>query len=220
MNVGFEDPELGTSILKDGGTIQDTKSAMVLEDMIGQFLYNSNSKGDDNKNSGDAPAATEGNNDYLRQVVDQELLPYVQVKYAGALVLGRYYKDATPAQRDAYFAAFREYLKQAYGQALAMYHGQTYQIAPEQPLGDATIVPIRVTIIDPNGRPPVRLDFQWRKNSQTGNWQAYDMIAEGVSMITTKQNEWSDLLRQKGIDGLTEQLKSIARQPITLDQKQ
>lgn len=71
------------------------------------------------------------NPDYLRTIVDQELLPYVQVKYAGALVLGQYYKSATPAQRDAYFAAFREYLKQAYGQALAMYHGQTYQIAPE-----------------------------------------------------------------------------------------
>jgi phospholipid transport system substrate-binding protein len=159
------------------------------------------------------------NPDHLRDVVDQELLPYVQVKYAGALVLGRYYKEATPAQREAYFAAFREYLKQAYGQALAMYHGQTYQIAPEKPLGDATIVPIRVTIIDPNGRPPVRLDFQWRKNTQSGNWQAYDMIAEGVSMITTKQNEWSDLLRTKGIDGLTEQLKSISKQKITLDEK-
>lgn len=156
------------------------------------------------------------NPDYLRTIVDQELLPYVQVKYAGALVLGQYYKSATPAQRDAYFAAFREYLKQAYGQALAMYHGQTYQIAPEQPLGDKTIVPIRVTIIDPNGRPPVRLDFQWRKNSQTGNWQAYDMIAEGVSMITTKQNEWGTLLRTKGIDGLTAQLKSISQQKITL----
>ena len=63
LNVGFEDPELGTSILKDGGTIQDTKSAMVLEDMIGQFLYNSNSKGDDNKNSGDASVPTEGHNE-------------------------------------------------------------------------------------------------------------------------------------------------------------
>lgn len=159
------------------------------------------------------------NPDYLRQVVDQELLPYVQIKYAGALVLGRYYRDATPAQREAYFAAFREYLKQAYGQALALYHGQTYQIAPEHPLGSADIVTIRVTIIDPNGRPPVRLDFQWRKNSQTGNWQAYDMIAEGVSMITTKQNEWSDLLRTKGIDGLTARLKEISQQPITLDDK-
>ena len=39
LNVGFEDPEMGTAILKDGGTIQDTKSAMVLEDLIGQFLY-------------------------------------------------------------------------------------------------------------------------------------------------------------------------------------
>lgn len=67
------------------------------------------------------------NPNYLRDIVDQELLPYVQVKYAGALVLGRYYKEATPAQREAYFAAFREYLKQAYGQALAMYHGQTLE---------------------------------------------------------------------------------------------
>ncbi|MEL4016265.1 phospholipid-binding protein MlaC [Dryocola clanedunensis] len=159
------------------------------------------------------------NPNYLRDIVGQELLPYVQIKYAGALVLGRYYKDATPAQRDAYFKAFEEYLKQAYGQALAMYNGQSYQIAPEQPLGDATIIPIRVTIIDPNGRPPVRLDFQWRKNSQTGNWQAFDMIAEGVSMITTKQNEWSDILRTKGIDGLTAQLKSISQQPITLENK-
>lgn len=156
---------------------------------------------------------------YLRSVVHQELMPFVQVKYAGALVLGRYYKDATPAQRDAYFSAFSDYLAQAYGQALALYNGQTYQIAPEQPVGDASIVAIRVTINDPNGRPPVRLDFQWRKNSRTGEWQAYDMIAEGVSMITTKQNEWSDILRQKGIDGLTERLKSYAKQPIVLDNK-
>lgn len=157
---------------------------------------------------------------YLRQIVREELLPYVQIKYAGALVLGRYYKQSTPQQRDAYFKAFGDYLAQAYGQALALYNGQTYQIAPEQPLGDANIIAIRVTINDPNGRPPVRLDFQWRKNSVNGNWQAYDMIAEGVSMITTKQNEWSDILRQQGIDGLTRRLQSAAVQPISLDKKQ
>lgn len=160
------------------------------------------------------------NPNYLRDIVREELLPYVQIKYAGALVLGRYYREATPAQRDAYFAAFGDYLAQAYGQALALYHGQTYQIQPAQPIGDANIVAIRVTIIDPNGRPPVRLDFQWRKNTRTGDWQAYDMVAEGISMITTKQNEWSDLLRTKGIDGLTAQLKNAAAQPITLDKQQ
>ncbi|MEI7070640.1 phospholipid-binding protein MlaC [Pectobacterium versatile] len=159
------------------------------------------------------------NPDYLRTVVREELLPYVQVRYAGALVLGRYYKDATPAQRDAYFKAFEAYLEQAYGQALAMYNGQTYQIVSGQLLGNTDIVSIRVNIVDNGGRPPVRLDFQWRKNSKTGNWQAFDMIAEGVSMITTKQNEWAAVLRQNGVDGLTKQLESSAKQTITLDQK-
>lgn len=61
LNVGFDDPELGTAMLKDGSTLQDTKSAMVLEDLIGQFLYNS--KGSDNKTSGDAPEPAASNND-------------------------------------------------------------------------------------------------------------------------------------------------------------
>ncbi|MBV8042254.1 outer membrane lipid asymmetry maintenance protein MlaD [Pluralibacter sp.] len=61
LNVGFDDPEMGTSMLKDGSTIQDTKSAMVLEDLIGQFLYSS--KGSDNQNSGDAKMPDKGHTD-------------------------------------------------------------------------------------------------------------------------------------------------------------
>lgn len=159
------------------------------------------------------------NPDYLRMVVHEELMPYVQIKYTGALVLGSYYSSTTPSQRDAYFQAIEAYLEQAYGQVLAMYHGQQYQIMPEQPLGDRNMVAIRVMIINPQGRPPVRLDFQWRKNSKTGYWQAYDMITEGVSLIATKQNEWANILRTKGIEGLTQELLSSAKKNITLENK-
>ncbi|KFX03497.1 organic solvent ABC transporter [Pectobacterium betavasculorum] len=48
LNIGFEDEDMGTTILKDGGVIQDTKSAMVLEDLIGQFLYKSGGNSEDN----------------------------------------------------------------------------------------------------------------------------------------------------------------------------
>lgn len=53
LNVGFEDPDMGTAILKDGDTIQDTKSAIVLEDLVGQFLYKS-----DSAKPGDVAAGT------------------------------------------------------------------------------------------------------------------------------------------------------------------
>jgi len=58
LNIGFEDPDMGTTILKDGGSIQDTKSALVLEDLIGQFLYKSGGDKDKSEaNTGDAQAA-------------------------------------------------------------------------------------------------------------------------------------------------------------------
>ncbi|WON76547.1 outer membrane lipid asymmetry maintenance protein MlaD [Serratia sp. UGAL515B_01] len=56
LNIGFEDPDMGTSLLKEGGTIQDTKSAMVLEDLIGQFLYKSGEQGGADK-TGDSTTA-------------------------------------------------------------------------------------------------------------------------------------------------------------------
>ena len=37
LTMGFDDGE--SAMLKEGSQIQDTKSAMVLEDLIGQFLY-------------------------------------------------------------------------------------------------------------------------------------------------------------------------------------
>lgn len=164
-------------------------------------------------------AKVKQNPEYLREIVSHELMPYVQVKYAGALVLGPYYKEATPEQREAFFQAFTAYLTQAYSQALTLYHGQTYQIEPARPLNDLNTTGIRTMIVDPSGRPPVRLDFQWRKNSRTGQWRAYDMIVEGVSMITTKQNEWSDLLRKKGVPGLIDLLKVSAERPIKIEDK-
>ena len=41
LNLGFEDPTMGTRILKDGDTLHDTKSALVHEDLIGQFMNKS-----------------------------------------------------------------------------------------------------------------------------------------------------------------------------------
>ncbi|MDR0218374.1 MAG: outer membrane lipid asymmetry maintenance protein MlaD [Enterobacteriaceae bacterium] len=53
LNVGFYDPDMGITILKDGDRVEDTKPAMVLEDLIGQFLYKSG--GETQASSSEAP---------------------------------------------------------------------------------------------------------------------------------------------------------------------
>ena len=153
---------------------------------------------------------------YLRTIVRNDLLPYVQVNYAGSLVLGSHFKSTTPEQREKFFKAFSDFIEQAYAQVLTAYTDQNIQIEPAKEVGDKNLVSIRVNIMQNGGQAPIKLDFKWRKNSTTGEWQAYDMVAEGVSMVVTKQNEWSGILRQQGIDALTAQIQKSAAAPVTL----
>lgn len=153
---------------------------------------------------------------YLRTIVRNDLMPHIHVKYAGQLVLGKNLSTATDAQKEAFFSAFGQFIEQAYAQVLTQYSDQKVEIESEKPVGDKTIVSIRVNVLQSGSAQPIKLDFKWRKNSRTGEWQAYDMAAEGVSMVVTKQNEWSSILRQKGIDALTAQVAQSAKQPIVL----
>ncbi|VFP82974.1 phospholipid-binding protein MlaC [Candidatus Erwinia haradaeae] len=154
---------------------------------------------------------------YLHTIIQEELMPYIHVKYAAALVLGHYYNNTTKTQRDKYYHAFSIYLSHVTTQMLSVYQGQAYKITPEKPISGEKVVTIRITILNSYGGSPIRLDFQWRKNSVNGRWQAYDILTEGVSIISTKQNEWSDILRKKGIDGLIQTLQSYTNPSITFN---
>lgn len=159
------------------------------------------------------------NPEYLRTIVRNDLMPHVHVKYAGQLVLGKSLSSANEAQREKFFDVFGQFIEQSYAQVLTQYSDQKVEIESEKPTDGKSIVTIRVNVISANNAPPIKLDFKWRKNSRTGEWQAYDMAAENVSMVATKQNEWSSILRQQGIDTLTAQVAQSAKQPITLSKK-
>ncbi|QIM68947.1 phospholipid-binding protein MlaC [Basfia succiniciproducens] len=154
---------------------------------------------------------------YLKNIVRQDLMPYVHVNYAGSLVLGQYFKSTTPAQREQFFAAFDQFIVQAYAQALTMYSNQDIQVQPQQTVSDSQ-ASVRVKLLQ-KGQEPLNLNFQWRKNSKTGKWQVYDMTAEGVSMVDTKKQEWSSILRKNGIDALTAQVQRAAAVPVSLGKK-
>lgn len=156
------------------------------------------------------------NPNYLRTIVRNDLMPYIHVNYAGSLVLGSYFQSTTPEQRAKFFTVFGDFIEQSYAQVLTMYHDQKVIIEPEKSLDDKTIVKIRVTVIQNSNQPPIKLDFSWRKNTKTGEWQAYDMAAEGVSMVATKQQEWASMLRNQGLGVLIARIQKSVSQPITL----
>jgi len=152
---------------------------------------------------------------YLKTIVRQDLMPYVHVKYAGSKILGQNYKTVTQEERDRYFAVLDKYIEQVYAQVLTMYSDQSIQIGKMKE-ESASLAIVNVKVAQPNNQPPLNVDFYWYKNSKTGQWQVYDMTAGGASMVNTKQQEWSPIIRKQGLDALTTQLQKSADTPIML----
>lgn len=149
----------------------------------------------------------------LRVVVAEQLAPAINHKYAAAMVLGPYYRTSTADQREKFYASFEKYLIATYAGILTLYDDQQVVFEPAYAIDGQKIVVVKTRVLD-EGKPDIRIDFKLRKNSKTGEWSAYDMIAEGVSVLDSKRAELQNLIRQQGIESVTQLLLEKAEKPI------
>ncbi|WP_194439466.1 phospholipid-binding protein MlaC [Vibrio fluminensis] len=157
---------------------------------------------------------------HLKVIVDEELMPYVNYKYAALKVLGPNVKKAKKADVVKFMEAFRGYLIASYAQVLTQYTDQELLFEPEKKVDPSkTITTVKVDIIDAP-RPNIKLEFKLRKDKRSGEWQVFDMIAEGISLLSSKQSEWNGKLRQDGVLAVAADLERLAAQPIRFEAKQ
>ncbi|WP_394496970.1 MlaC/ttg2D family ABC transporter substrate-binding protein [Shewanella sp. ENK2] len=153
---------------------------------------------------------------HLKVIVREELMPYVDYKYAAYKVMGQYLRDTTPEQRERFVDAFEGYLVATYAQAFTEYTGQKVQFSPASEFENEKFVDVNVQIIE-DGRPPIKVMFKARR-LKDDSWKAFDLVAEGVSLLASKQSEITNLIRQKGVDSVIEMLKEKTQQEINYKQ--
>ncbi len=149
--------------------------------------------------------------DLMRDIVEEELMPSIDYQYASFKILGKHLNKTTAEQRVKFITAMRAYLVRTYANALAQYHNQKVLFEPEVELKDnVKSASVDVKIVD-TGKPDINITFQMRKDSKSQEWKAYDMIVEGISLISTKQSEFNRKISDLGLDQVTLELASIAK---------
>ena len=154
----------------------------------------------------------------LRKVMEEELLPYIDYRFSAFKVLGKYANKVPREKLLEFVSVFREYLITSYAVALGYYDDQLVEFAPAVDFEGRSDVTVRAVIKD-GERPEIKLAFKVRKDRQSDQWQVYDMVAEGISLLTNKRTEFESILRQDGIDKVIELMRKSIAEPIKLNDK-
>ncbi|MFZ5503343.1 MAG: MlaC/ttg2D family ABC transporter substrate-binding protein [Pseudomonadota bacterium] len=153
-----------------------------------------------------------GDQKKILDLVDAKILPRFDFSRMTQLAVGKYWRRATPVQRDALIVEFRNMLVRTYAKAFAVYNDQTVEVMPLKVAAGATDVTVKTSINKPGGK-GVAVDYEMRKMAD--DWKVYDVSIEGVSMVMNYRSTFAGEIDQGGIDGL---IKTLSERNASADE--
>ena len=151
-----------------------------------------------------------GNQAKVKQLIETKLAPHFDFARMTALAVGRNWRNANPEQQPQLTDQFRTLLVRTYSGALTGYRDNTMDYKPLRMNAGDTEVIVRTEVRRP-GQAPVQIDYNMTKTPE--GWKAYDVVVAGVSLVTNYRDEFSDIVRTSGIDGLTKALDTKNKGP-------
>ena len=148
----------------------------------------------------------ESNPDHLRVIIEQELMPHIDHKFAAFKVLGKQFRSVPKDKIPEFVGEFKQYLISNFAVALASYGGQELLFEPIKNTENQKSMTIKA-IIKEAGNPDIHISFKLRKNKRTQEWKTYDLVAEGISLLSSKQSEFASIIRQQGIQAVIDVMK-------------
>ena len=214
----FAQDEVQADKLSEDKTQQSTNTTRIYIDKKDPYLMIKTVASKTFKRFADEQQAIRANPNILKNIVREELMPYINYKYSAFKVIGKHLKKTTAEERKNFVPVFRDYLVTSYAQVFTLYDSQPVEFSPARNFSDKKIVAVNTRVIM-QGRDNIDVSFKVRKDRKSDDWKAFDMIAEGVSLLDSKQAELGGVIRQKGLPYVTELLKKKSQRDIVFKNK-
>ena len=144
-----------------------------------------------------------GNKDKIYQLAEEKILPNFDFEKVARLVLGRAWRSASDDQKQRFIIEFRTLLLKTYAVALSKYKNQKIEFKPTRMSDSDEIVIVKSEIIQSVAQ-PIRVNYALSKS--TGKWLVFDIVIEGVSLVTNYRSQFSSVIKKNGMDTLIKRL--------------
>lgn len=143
-------------------------------------------------------ADLEAHPEKIYPLIQATVLPHFDFRRMTQSAVGRFWPRASETQQGELVNQFRELLVRTYATALLGYSDQNIEYLPlRNPDGAAVMVSTRISS---SGAPAVPIDYRLRLDGE--KWLVYDVVIDGVSLVTNYRSSFATQIQRGGVDGL------------------
>jgi phospholipid transport system substrate-binding protein len=141
-------------------------------------------------------------------VVEEIVMPSVDLERVSRLVLGKHWGLATPTQRERFKREFGTHLLRTYAIGVVDYMllsdklGTEISYLPPKVNGDKSLATVRTKV----GRSVMQVRIDYRLHRSDQSWKVYDVLVEGVSTVQIYRSSFIAETNKHGIDHLTDRI--------------
>lgn len=144
-----------------------------------------------------------GNQKRVLDLVEAKILPYIDFQRMTSLAAGRFWRDATPEQKNQLTNEFRSLLVYTYSGAISQIKDQKLEFKPMRSEAGDTEVEVRSQVVQPRGEP---LQLNYRLEKVGSGWKIYDVNVLGAWLVETYKGNFAAEISKGGFDGLIKTL--------------
>ena len=116
--------------------------------------------------------------------------------------LGAQWNHLNETQREQFVDLFRQLLARSYTGTIEGYSGERFQYLNEHNEGEYSEV--RTKLLSRKGEIPIN----YRLLRMSGDWQVYDIVVDGISMVSNYRAQFTKIIRSSSYEELVQKLQN------------
>jgi len=131
----------------------------------------------------------------LTQFVNDLIKPLTDFNLISSLVLGKSWKLASPDEQERFTTEFQTLLIRTYSRAFVEFKGWEIRFLPLHLEANIKKVVVKTEVLQ-SSAPPISVNYRMLQTD--GDWKVYDIMIEGVSLVTNYRSSFNSEIQSRG----------------------
>ncbi len=141
----------------------------------------------------------------INTLINETIIPIVDLNSMGKLILGKYWKKASDEQRIKFVAEFKDMLIRTYAKSLVDYGHAKIKVLPDRNKKESKYHTVQTELDIGSGKAPLQIAYIFRNNKEK-EWKVFDLSVDGLSLVKNFRTSFNQEIKETSLDALIERL--------------